>query len=357
MNVSHLFLYRYAIPLTEPVTVRGHRITERDGLVLALKCRNGDKTAFGEIAPLPGLHRETLDMAESQLVDCFSAHALTCSGALPAGLYPSVRTGLEIAMINLAATASGNLPSFFGETASSDFLPLNALLFGDAASVAKKAETLYSLGYRTFKLKVDSGNAGTAIECIRALNSRFGGDIELRLDANQSFTLEEAVAFAGNIPKESVSYIEEPLLDAAAIGEFHARTSIRSALDETLWQHPELLATLPKEALKALILKPNRLGGIDTTIGIMRQAGKAGLQTVLSSAFESGISLGMYAWLAASASPEPAACGLDTCRYLHHDLIEAPFGSGNSIIDARKAFIEGQKVNLHTLKLLSIWTL
>ncbi|NTU97823.1 MAG: o-succinylbenzoate synthase [Chlorobiaceae bacterium] len=357
MNISHLFLYRYAIPFTEPVTIRGHRITERDGIVLALKCRDGERTAYGEIAPLPGLHRETLDMAEAQLVDLVSSHALSISGALPDRLYPSVQTGIEMALINLEADASGSPPSFFPESAGTELLPLNALLFGDALSVTSKAETLYNLGYRAFKLKVDAGNAATAIECIHTLNSRFGSEIELRLDANQSFTLEQAVAFAGNLPAGSVSYIEEPLQDAACIGEFHARTSICSALDETLWQHPELYGMIPKSAIKALILKPNRLGGIAATREIMLRAASAGHQTVLSSAFESGISLGLYAWLAATSSPEPAACGLDTFRYLNHDLTEAPFGSGNSLVDARKAFNEGQKVNLHTLKLLSIWTL
>lgn len=357
MNVSHIYIYRYAIPLTEPVTVGSHRLLQREGIVLALKSRDKECTAFGEIAPLPGLHRENLDMAQEQLFEHISDHSLTISCPLPGGLYPSVQTGIEMAIINMAAAASGNPPAFFPESAGSERLPINALLFGNADAVVTKAETLSSRGYRTFKLKVNAGNAGTALESIHALHGRFGSSIELRLDANQSFTLEEAVAFARDIPEKSVSYIEEPLQDAAGIGEFHARTAIRSALDETLWKHPELLGSIPNEALKALVLKPNRLGGIAATIGLVRHARQHGLQAVLSSAFESGISLGMYAWLAASASLEPEPCGLDTFRYLHHDLIEAPFGSTNSVIDARRAFEEGQKVNLHTLKLLSIWTL
>ncbi|NTW57252.1 MAG: o-succinylbenzoate synthase [Chlorobiaceae bacterium] len=357
MNASHLFLYRYTIPLTEEVNIRGHRINGREGIVLALQCSDGKGKAFGEIAPLPGLHDECLDMAEAQLIDCISSRTLTAGDELPGALYPSVRTGLEMAMINLAATASGTPPSFFPETESSEQLPLNALLFGNAPAVLKRAETLFSIGYRTFKLKVDAKSAANAIECIRALYGKYENGIELRLDANQTFTLDEAVDFAARIPEGAVSYIEEPLRDAAAIGEFHARSAMLSALDETLWQHPGLAESLPVEALKAMVLKPNRLGGIDAVIRLMRKAEKAGLQTVLSSAFESGISLGMYAWLAASASAKPPACGLDTFRYLKHDLLETPFGTSDSVIDARKAFTEGQKVDLHALNLLSIWTL
>jgi o-succinylbenzoate synthase len=357
LNASHLFLYRYTLPLTEPVTVRGHRITGREGIIIALTFSDEDITAYGEIAPLPGLHTETIDMAEAQLVELLYGKSFTGKDPLTAGIFPSVQTGLEMAVLNARSLISGNPPSIFPETGGSDFLPLNALLFGDAHTVEKKAETMFTLGYRVFKLKVDSGNALSAAESVCALHRRFGSSIELRLDANQSFRLDDAVSFAAHLPEGSVSYIEEPLQDASALGEFHARTSIRSALDETLWQRPGLMDTLPGEALKALILKPNRLGGIETTRRMIRMAEQNGLQPVLSSAFESGISLGMYSWIAASASRNPAACGLDTFRYLCHDLIETPFGSGNSMIDARKAFFDAQKVNPHYLKLLSIWTL
>ncbi|TLU86066.1 MAG: o-succinylbenzoate synthase [Chlorobium sp.] len=357
MNVSHVLLYRYTIPLTEPVSVKGHRLRQREGIVLALKSREGDVTAYGEIAPLPGLHRETLSAAEAQLFDLLSRHEYTFSGPLPEGLFPSVRTGIEIALLNYQAAVSGNPPSIFPETEALEYLPLNALLFGDPDSIVQKAEKLFELGYRVFKLKVASGNTINALESIGILHRRFGGQIELRLDANQSFSFDEALAFARRIPEDSVSYIEEPLQDASGIGEFHARTAIKSALDETLWQRPELLYSIPSEALRALVLKPNRLGGISASLDLVRHAEKNGLQAVFSSAFESGISLCVYAWLAASSSRTPVACGLDTFRYLEHDLLESPFGSDSSMIDTRKTYLNGQRINRRALKLASIWTL
>jgi o-succinylbenzoate synthase len=357
LNISHILLYRYTIPFTEPVSVKGHRLRQRDGIVLALKSREGDVTAYGEIAPLPGLHRETLSGAEAQLFDLLSRHDYSFSGPLPEGLYPSVRTGLEIALLNYHAAVSGNPPSIFPERKNLETLTLNALLFGDPDTIMQKAETLFELGYRVFKLKVAAGNTGNALAGIDALHRRFGDNIELRLDANQSFSFDEALAFARSIPEGSISYIEEPLQDASGIGEFHARTAIKSALDETLWQQPELLYSIPSEALHALILKPNRLGGISASLDLVRHAEKNGLQAVFSSAFESGISLSIYAWLAASSSRTPVACGLDTLRYFEYDLLESPFGSENSMLDARETFLNGQKVNLHTLKLASIWTL
>ncbi len=89
----------------------------------------------------------------------------------------------------------------------------------------QRAEKYFQLGYRTFKLKVTADEYRQAIKSIRALNRTFGSRIELRLDANQSLTLDEAVEFARNIPTGSIAYIEEPLKEAELIGEFYAKTA------------------------------------------------------------------------------------------------------------------------------------
>ena len=357
MKASHSFLYRYAIPFTEPVMVKGQRLVQREGIILALKNPEEGLTAYGEIAPLPGLHHESLQAAEAQVVEVLSKKELASADLLPEELFPSVRTGLEMALINLEAAESGESPLFSGSNRAAQHVPVNALLFGDTVQIMQRAEEYFNLGYRTFKLKINVDNAECAVNSVIALLRRFGKNIELRLDANQSFSLDEAVEFARQIPPGSIAYIEEPLKHAEKIGEFHAKTGIHSALDETLWQKPELIDQIPTAALSALILKPNRLGGIFAALKLARYARKNNLLAVFSSAFESGISLSFYSWLAASASSEPAACGLDTYRYLEHDLLDTPFEAENGLLDASRLYREGRSVNERTLRLTSLWTL
>ncbi|MEI6640209.1 MAG: o-succinylbenzoate synthase [Chlorobium sp.] len=357
MNASNVVLYRYAIPFTEPITVKGQQLTKREGIVLALKSADGMHIAYGEIAPLPGLHQETLQLAEAQLVELLVKRNLAAFPIKLDGLYPSVRTGLEMAMINLEAAISGALPSFSETTTAAPQVPVNALLFGDTQQVMQRAEKYFDLGYRTFKLKVNANTTTNSINSIRELHRTFGSSVELRLDANQSLSLDEAITFAKQIPPGSVAYIEEPLQQAELIGDFYAATGIHSALDETLWQKPELLDTIPNEALAALILKPNRLGGIVVAVNLACYACDHHLLAVFSSAFESGISLSFYSWLAASTTSKPTACGLDTYRYLQHDLLETPFGAENAMLDPHKLYRDGGKVKLRSLKRTSWWTM
>jgi o-succinylbenzoate synthase len=357
LKASHLVIYRYAIPFTEPITVKGQRLVQREGIVIALINPEMGHTAYGEIAPLPGLHQETLQSAEAQLVGVLSRHDFAAPGILPEELYPSVRTGLEMAMINFEALTSGIPPllSLNGHVAAQ--VPLNALLFGNTELIMQRAEKYFALGYRTFKLKVTSSDTATAIRSINALHRTYGERIALRLDANQSLSLDEALDFARHIPKRSIAYIEEPLKEAELIGEFYAKTAIQAALDETLWQKPDLLFQIPETSLAGLILKPNRLGGISAARQLARYARKHNLLAVFSSAFESGISLSFYTWLAASTALQPAACGLDTGRFLEHDLLETPFGAQNALLDSSKLYREGMKVNQRSLKRASLWTL
>ncbi|MCF8382992.1 MAG: o-succinylbenzoate synthase [Chlorobium sp.] len=356
MNAAYSHLYRYSIPFSEPITVKGCRLHHREGIVLALKSGDGKSTAYGEIAPLPGLHNEPLPAAEQQLMAVLTKNDFTESGPLSGELYPSVRTGLEMALFNLEAQSSQQLPHL-SERAPAPAIALNALLFGDTATVEKRAEEYYRQGYRTFKLKVNAAGAEEALRSIRMLKSTYNGSIALRLDANQSMSLDEAVEFSRNVPEGSIEYIEEPLKNPEQIEELHERTSIPSALDETLWQNPELARSIPSKCLKAYVLKPNRLGGIKATLALAEQARNKSLQTVFSSTFESGISLSFYALMAACCAALPSACGLDTFRFLKHDLLDKPFAPVNARLDTQNLYWNGQKVALRSIKLTSIWTL
>ena len=363
MKPLHADISRYGIPFTGPVTVRGVVLEKREGLVLSLKSKGA--IAYGEIAPLPGLHDESLDEAEKALAAFLpklsgltrnsteERHKLFDGAELP----PSVITGLEMALINLEAAENGSIPVFPGSFPPARQVPVNALLAGNASAVMNRAQLRFSQGFRAFKLKVRADRIDEAIACIRTIHSAFGDKAELRLDANQSLELDHAVEFGRALPPGSVTYIEEPLKDASLIPDFHARTGIHSALDESLWQQPELLGLLPPSSIGALILKPNRIGGIMKSLDLAAIAYRMGIPAVLSSAFESGISLGFYALMAAVSAPSPAACGLDTASFLANDLPDIPFSSPEGFADPVAAWINSFSVREELLKPVMSWAL
>lgn len=363
MKPLHADICRYELPFTAPVTVRGVLLAKREGLLLRL--RFGEQLAFGEVAPLPGLHAESLDDATQTLaafipeLSRFDLSSFDERRRLldEVTLPPSVATGIEMALVNLEAAECGGFPVFPDTFPPASKIPVNALLAGDPESVLDRAAKRYTEGFRAFKLKVRKGQLDEAIACIRAFHSTFGGKAELRLDANQSLDFDEAVGFGKALPPGSISYIEEPLTDAALIPKFHAATGLPSALDESLWQRPALLDEIGPAPLGALVIKPNCIGGIQKSLDLAAKAGQMGLQAVFSSAFESSVSLGLYALLAAVSSPAPAASGLDTASFLARDLVESPFAAPDGFADPAVAWRESLRVKPEMIETIASWTL
>jgi len=359
----HADICRYEVPFTAPVTVRGVLLAKREGLLLRLKC--GLQLAFGEIAPLPGLHAESLDEALQALTEFIpelSRFDLNTSDERrllldEATLPPSVATGIEMALVNLEAAECGGFPVFPDAFPPASKIPVNALLAGDRETVLDRAAQRYAEGFRAFKLKVRKGQLDEAIASIRAFHEAFGGKAELRLDANQSLDFGEAVGFGKALPMGSISYIEEPLTDATLIPEFHAATGLASALDESLWQRPALLDRIGPAPLGALVIKPNCIGGIAISLDLAAKARRMDLQAVFSSAFESSISLGLYALLAAVSSPTPAASGLDTASFLASDLTETPFAAPEGFADPAAAWRDSLCVKSGMIETIASWTL
>ncbi len=264
-------IYRYELPISIPLKTRR-------GLLLETE------TGWGEIAPLPGWSKETLEEAEAQLKNVLQ-------GAPRSGLYPSVAFGLACAEQKLPQAAFS--------------VPIHALLMGSFRDILKRAESLE--GFTTVKLKLDGLSEEEAKKAIQELQGRF----RVRIDLNRRWTLEKSVRFFSSFDRDAIDYIEEPVSNPADLKHF----THPFALDETLRDHPvEPFLELP--LLKALIIKPS-----------LQNAGAYchfGKEVILSSAFESGIGLAHIAALSKRWNLPERPIGLDTHRYLDADLLEQP---------------------------------
>ncbi|MEK6165913.1 hypothetical protein WI664_15115 [Vibrio cholerae] len=69
--MRHATLYRYQLPMDSGVILRNEKLTQREGFIVELT-ENG-RTARGEIAPLPGFSRETLEDATYKRKRCLSS--------------------------------------------------------------------------------------------------------------------------------------------------------------------------------------------------------------------------------------------------------------------------------------------
>jgi O-succinylbenzoate synthase len=350
--IQEIELWEYAVPLLEPLTTQNQvDAALRKGLLLVLRDADG-VVGIGEIAPLPGLHRETLREAEAQLRSEI-AHIVR-KEPNTAECFPSVRCGLEMAFLALQARQNGTLPGQSTHThrvAAAARVPLNALISGKGDTIIQRAEEAVRDGYTTLKIKVGRMTPEEDIATVRAcrkavgqaMKQAVGKDIALRLDANRSWSLETALRVGEALRDCSIAYIEEPLKDWRDIPAFHAATGIAVALDEMLYSpHASERAArteIPTECLAGYVLKPAAIGSIYGASQLASEANERGLDAIVSSVFETGVALGFYAALTASWNGGRSVdCGLDTYKFLAADVLEHPFSAEQGFVRLSEAW-------------------
>jgi O-succinylbenzoate synthase len=341
-----LALRRYTLPLTAPLTLKGTEHRAREGVLVRLEDDAGH-VGWGDVAPLPGFSPETLDEALADVrraTDAFADRAPGPGWTDPDGdlhraldaldIAPSARFGLDLAAFHLAAEASGRTLAHAMHPDPEVTVPLNALLVGSGDEVLREAERLEAAGYRTLKLKVGRAALEDEVALVCTLAERHPG-VALRLDANQAWTLDEAVRFAEGISGVAIEYIEEPLCSPADLPVLWFDTKLPIALDESL------LGTAPEDLrgkgwATAAVFKPTLVGGVARTLRFAAQAGSLGIRPVLSGMFESGVAHRAHVALAAATGAAPA--GLDPYNRLAADVLTPRLALDRPAVDVPTLF-------------------
>lgn len=287
-------LYRYRLPFGQPLVFRGRVMPEREGLLL----RIGD--SWGEIAPLPGLSRETLDEAQQEAILCLKSRK---QGRNLAPQLPSVQFGFDCALRN------------WPKQMHAPHSPYLLLLGSPEEIVWGWREWLYEYPSKA-KLKVARYAMRDEIAMIREL-CHLAPKLKLILDANQGWTREEAWTFMSHLNPANLEYVEDPCARFEDVKAVAAHTGIPVALDELLstdasWEN------FPQ--LKALIIKPTLIGSLARCQAMVEKARELGLKVILSSCFESQLGNRLLAQLSSEWAPEQAP-GLDTLRYFAGSLL------------------------------------
>ena len=349
ITIKDAALWRYRLPFAALPPRMPPEVRCRDGLILALADESGRKH-YGEVAPLPQVHPESVDEAGAYLstilpdlrgitLDLGSFDPFAVSFALlprekHTAMPTSVHFGWEQALMGLlcshgdlamyrqhaALVASWRQPSF----------PLrNTLLHAWDHPVP-------ALRHEGAVVKVKIGLLAASQECslILDLLRSLPRDARLRLDGNRAFNPDDLDRFwqlcAAHAITERIAYLEEPLQRTSDYAQL--KPGIPIALDESLWdQEPQIFPFC-----RHYILKPTRLGGISGTLRWIAAIQSGAALPILSSCYESSLSLLTYARLIHGAGLDGIPMGLGSHAYLTDDLIEPAYTlhSGCNIISA-----------------------
>jgi o-succinylbenzoate synthase len=344
-TIAHLRWQPYQLPLRQPFANSRGPLIVRYGAIVTLTLADGTH-GNGDIAPLPYHDAASLTAALARVPEL--AAALTDqptpvalesiatyaqSSAFPAALL----CGVETALLDAIGKREGrSLATLLADeqAAIRASVPVNAVIGGgNLADGVRAACEAVAAGFTCLKLKAGAlRSTAREIERIAAIREAIGPVIALRLDANASWTFDEAIAILTACAPIDIQYVEQPL-PVGRLAEMSAlrwRVPVPIAADEELTGLASARRVLDAGAADVLVIKPQTAGGLLASKQIIRAATASNVCCVLTSAIESGIGVAATLHLAAAMPEVSLACGLATLPLLHDDLIieELPLRNG-----------------------------
>ncbi|CAM8957088.1 unnamed protein product [Rhodiola kirilowii] len=330
-NIHKMEFSLFRISLNESPTsdtlISDPTMYQREGFIATIYLEDGS-VGHGEVSPLD-IHKENLVDIEGQL--CCLSHVLkgveisyalplmkgsfstwiwSNLGLPPHSIFPSVRCGLEMAILNaLAAKRDSSLFELLyphTETRKDSYEgSLSIKVCGLIDSVdsptrmAHAAHLLVEEGFSAIKLKVARRSDPLEdAEVIKEVRNKVGSKIVIRADANRKWSYEEAVQFAHSVKNYNLQFLEEPVQFDGDILRFCEETGLAVALDETLnsiqGNHIDYLAKFNHPGIAAVVIKPSVVGGFENAALIAKWAQQQGKTAVISSAFESSVGLAAF---------------------------------------------------------------
>ena len=279
------FVYRY--PLKTPVQTSFGIMNDRPMVIVKLTDQD-NVVGFGEIwcnYPACGAeHRANL--VNSLLTDLIYSHTFnkpsevfelltinTWVLCLQTGEYGPISqciAGIDIAMHDLFARRNSMpLWKYLGGTRSevstyaSGISPTNAI---------ETAELALSAGYNSIKLKIGF-NKDNDLKNIRELSNLLGACGKLLLDANQSWTLDQAKYMAEKMEPFNVFWLEEPIAADRPDDEWHElrqNCQIPLAAGENVFNEDQFFHIISESYIQ--IVQPDlaKWGGLTKTIPIAK---------------------------------------------------------------------------------------
>lgn len=307
----------YTLKFNEPGGTSRGVLTEKITCILRIFDENNpDKFGLGEAAIFPGLSPEADHRFLYKLMELQTNVRIGKSTDLTQ--FPSLQCGFEQAIRDYAGGCN-RLYFDSGFIRGESAIEINGLVWmGEFDKMIERIESKIDAGFHCIKLKIGAIQWQEEVEMIRHIRSRFNKDkIQIRVDANGAFTMENVIARLHRLAELDIHSIEQPIRAGNPdLMHFLCEISpIPIALDEeligkfTTQQKEEMLASIRPQYI---VLKPSLIGGFSGAEEWIELAGKYNAGWWVTSSLESNIGLNALAQWVATLPTNGFAQGLGT---------------------------------------------
>jgi L-alanine-DL-glutamate epimerase-like enolase superfamily enzyme len=336
------------VRLQEPFVIASARMEATRAALVRITVRANDGTdrravGLGEAACLPPVTREDApdvmrSVEDAARLACGSPLALL--GALDDR--PVARSGVEAALVDACARLVDRpawrwLADELGIASrgvASLETDITLPIAGEGRMLALAAEYVEA-GFRALKVKVGKSFEHD-ISVVGSLARAFPA-VELRLDANEGFRPEEAIALAERALSTGarLTVFEQPCPRGDLAGAARVTRALAGAVtvvaDESVRSLADLEDVVSARAAGGVNLKLSKLGGLRAAVAVGRRAKEAGLAVMCGAMVETRLGLTAMAHVAACLGGVDWV-DLDTAFLLEEDPFVGGYGVEGSVL-------------------------
>jgi L-alanine-DL-glutamate epimerase-like enolase superfamily enzyme len=232
--------------------------------------------------------------------------------------------GLEMALWDLSGKASGlPLHVLFGGALREQVPYYWYVPAGDLETMRRTAQEGVERGFGTVYLKLGFQNGGT-VEAARAVREAIGPLPLLRVDANEAWSVSEALRVIHELEPLGIEFVEQPvnMYDLDALAEVQERASVPIGANQTSWDEFATLAVLTRGIASVIVTDPHQLGGLSRFKKVAAIAEIADTPVVKHSFGDLGVSTIAAAHVLATCPNASLA------HQTHYQLLEADVVTG-----------------------------
>jgi len=272
---------------------------------------------IGECSVLPGLSpddRPDLEVKLQEVCKEIEHYASHASDLLAD--WPAIRFAVECALLDLRNGGQKTVfPSAFTKGVGS--IAINGLIWmGEPEYMLEQIELKLARGFSCLKMKIGAIDFEQELRILTGIRKRFSCDqLELRVDANGAFQLDECLEKLERLSQCQIHSIEQPIKAGQweAMASLCKRTPLPIVLDEELIgivDRAEKKEMLKQIQPQYIILKPSLIGGFQASEEWIELAEGNNIGWWITSALEGNIGLSAIAqWTFVKNNPLPQGLG------------------------------------------------
>lgn len=347
--IKAIEVFPLKVKLHEPFIISLERLDHADNVIVKITTERGI-TGFGECSPFRSIHGETSETCIA--VGKIFAEYFKGKDALKIGELvelmdkvifgnASIKSAFDIALYDIASQHS-NVPlyEFLGGKNDKVIQTDYTVSIGAPEKMASDAKKIFDAGFPVIKVKL-GGKAEEDIHRMKLIRAAVGGEIPIRIDANQGWSKEDAIYILNEIKSLNIQHCEEPILKHSFLDlpEIKNASPIPIMADESCCDHLDAKRLIKIGACDLFNIKLGKSGGIFKAQKILQLAEENNIGVQIGGFLESRLGFTASAHLALSSSSvqfydfdtplmfeeDPIQGGI---RYGEKGLVMMPAGSG-----------------------------